>query len=483
MRRLIPFLAALTLAAGALAASPTFMSRLDSTGPLAQVDIGGSGGTVISDNVLYLGTLANESPSIGSEVVHLDGETRLVTTGAKGLSIYDVTNPLTPMLLGNLPLPHFQNESVSVSDDGSIALISTDTVAAGTGGVGNGVRIIDISDPTAPTELGNTGGSSHTAMCATADCTWIYGSNGNIYDATDPTSPEQVGKWKPGGGGGHALFRDASGLVISDSTPRYVLDPREDPANPAVLTSGEVPFRFRPDGLLQHNSYRPGADEWVPRRDPAEFPEDALVDDAEGRAADLRPGELLVGTSESNINLSCSNAGGLSTWDMRNFDQGRPMEMMEVFRPFQGTYVDGNPAINALGCSAHWFDVKDGMIVAGWYEHGIRFFDVDLTNGKLTQKGFFQPVATQAGSAHFVGTVDLPELGTAEIIYSTDYARGIDILAYFPDAPAPSQEQFDASWLANAGQRMFIPHRDLHGTGGDYRNAHVHADGTVELHG
>jgi dipeptidyl aminopeptidase/acylaminoacyl peptidase len=36
-------------------------------------------------------------------------------------------------------------------------------------------------------------------------------------------------------------------------------------------------------------------------------------------------------------------------------------------------------------------------------------------------------------------------------IYVIDYARGIDILRYDPEAKAPTTAELDASWLANAG--------------------------------
>jgi hypothetical protein len=60
-------------------------------------------------------------------------------------------------------------------------------------------------------------------------------------------------------GGRHALNRDASGLLISDSHPRLVLattpehHPDADPFNPVVLAEGT---RSAPDDLLQHNNLR-----------------------------------------------------------------------------------------------------------------------------------------------------------------------------------------------------------------------------------
>ena len=425
MRRL-PLLIALLLTVGVLGAAPG-----SGAATLRQLNPGVGG--FMSDNISYLGTLANESPGIGARVVKVGDQTRFYMTGAKGLSIYDVTNPALPVPLGTLPLPHFQNEDVDVSDDGSRVIISTDTAAASptAGTAGTGIRIIDTSNPMLPREVGFGGNSNHTTTCADAKCEWLYGSNGRIYDATDPAKITEVGQW---GGRGHALNRDASGLMISDSTPRLVLDVT-NPAQPKVLASGSPNTKeFGSDGYLQHNNVRPDADQWVPR----------TPGDDDGP---VRPGELMIGNSESNLNTNCGQAGGLSTWDMRNFDRGAPMRQVDVFRPIQGDYNSGDPAINALGCSGHWFTEQDGLVAASWYEHGVRVFDINDDTLKIEQVGFFQPVVTEAGAAHWLTDAD-----GNEYIYSVDYARGIDILRFDREAPIPTQAEFDASWLANLGK-------------------------------
>ncbi|MFP5309819.1 MAG: LVIVD repeat-containing protein [Actinomycetes bacterium] len=418
----------------ALVASTTAALPVDQ-GPLVQLPLGVGG--FQSANITYLGTLVNESPSIGGRVLEVDGQPRLYTTGAKGLSIYDLSNPALPALLGLLPLPHFQNEDVDVSDDGSRVIISVDTAGAdtrGRAGLG-GIRIVDTSNPANPVLRGFISSSNHTTTCADPKCEWLYGSSGRIFDATNPDAIVDTGKrWAPTGvSGAHALNRDEAGIMISDTSPRLVLDV-SDPANPKEISRGSVAAKFGPDGLLQHNNVRPNALEWTPREEGDDDPR-------------MRAGELLIGNSESNVRPSCGgNAGGLSTWSMVDFDKGTPITQLEVFRPINGTYTNGDPRVNALGCSGHWFTVDGNTVAASWYEHGVRVIDVDPATGKFTQKGFFQPVVTEAGAAHWV----IAEDGTRYIL-SMDYARGIDILRYDPQAPVPSQEEFDASWLANLG--------------------------------
>ena len=92
-----------------------------------------------------------------------------------------------------------------------------------------------------------------------------------------------------------------------------------------------------------------------------------------------------------------------------------------MFRPLNGTWIDGDPAVNALGCSGHWFTENDGIVAASWYEHGVRFFDIDKTVGTITEVGWFQPVGGYTGAAYWI---------TDEIVYVHDYARGMDILRF-----------------------------------------------------
>jgi hypothetical protein len=140
-------------------------------------------------------------------------------------------------------------------------------------------------------------------------------------------------------------------------------------------------------------------------------------------------------------------SGGLTTFSIEDFDQGAPMQPLHTFRPVNGSWVDGNPAANGLGCSGHWFDIRDGdnLIAASWYEHGIKVIEV-LPDYSMREIGFFQPVAGAAGAASWVVGDD-----GAEYIFSTDYARGIDIVRFHRSAPRATDAQLaQASALATS---------------------------------
>ena len=430
------------------------------------------GHALTTDNVTFHGTIPIDSPGVGGEVVvreDLGGRTFFYVTGAYGLSIYDVSEPAAPELAGHLAFPHSQNEDLKVSDDGTRAVLAADgSLPFSPNEVTTGVHIVDTTDVTNPLLVGSTsplvrgaaaelGTPEHTVTCADAACDFLYGSSsGDIYDATDPADITVVGKWNVDAGGEavpsrHALNRDASGLLISDSSPRLVLDPvgvvdpSATPADPVVLSQGQ---RAEQDPRVQHNNIRPGAEQWRPR---AGDPVTTVTVEPPARSKSvtnqrpvMRPGELFIGVSESNLNAGCTNGGGLSTWSMANFDQGAPLQQLEVFQPVQGTWVDdGNPAINVGGCSAHWFTERDGLVAGSWYEHGVRFFDIDPRVGTITEIGYFQPVTGISSASYWIDD---------EYVYSVDNLRGIDILSFDRDGARPTQAALEASWLSGLGR-------------------------------
>jgi hypothetical protein len=404
------------LAVLALAASTVVLPATADVGP----------GGFMSSNVTWLGHIPIDSPGVSARVVNVGGQARLYVAGVKGLTIYDLTDPTLPVPMGTTPLPNWQNEDVEVSADGKTVLIANDV--AGTS------YLIDATNPNVPVVRGNIPGTEHTISCADPQCLWAYGSSGRSYDLSNRAAPRRSSfGWGQFLGvqrssSVHDLFLDETGLMFVDTSPRMIIDPREDPEFPKLVTTGDVPADKRL--AYQHNSIRPRASEWTPRG-----PSDT------GTA--LRPGELLLVNGETNTTLTCgAGSGPFATWSIRDYDKGAQMKPLDVFRPVNGTWTDGNPRVNAgLGCSGHWFTERDGLVAAGWFEHGTRFLDVNPTTGKITEVGFFQPVVGSASGAYWV---------TDEIVYVVDYERGLDILRFDRSAPRPSLQQIEESWLAKA---------------------------------
>lgn len=428
------------------------------------------GVSITSDNVEHIGYLPEMGPTVSGRILDLDDGRWFYVSSTTGLSIYDIDDPATPVLTGRLPIPGFQNEDMAVSSDGDVALLAF-------GDANQRNFLIDTSDRSMPTHHATfgesgVGGGDHTLECATPDCQYAYGSTtGRTYEIRNEDGSladgSVAGSWRDAvqdqighslSQGAHKLVRDAEGYVNVDSVPRVMFDPRDDALEPEVLTTGLSPA-IGPDNQslrYQHNNLRPRAETWEPRDD-----EDyEATKDLEPASEDpLRDGELLLIGGETNFATSCGSANGpFATVSVRNFDRGEEMETLEVFRPSDnGNYLDGNPAVNALGCSNHWFDViedpaSDELLVsAAWFEHGVRFIEVEAATGAINEVGFFQPVNGSAGATYWL------EEDGAFYVFTTDYVRGVDILRFDPDPDLrPTERELAENW-AQSAQRPTPP--------------------------
>ena len=90
---------------------------------------------LMSDNVDVLGTIPMPGV-IGARFK----DNVMYVTGGEGLRTFDVSDPALPKPLGHLPLPHFENEDVSVG--GNTRVISADQFL----GFPNMIYVIDISN-------------------------------------------------------------------------------------------------------------------------------------------------------------------------------------------------------------------------------------------------------------------------------------------------------------------------------------------------
>jgi LVIVD repeat-containing protein len=396
-------------------------------------------GGFTSSNVTYVASIPTGA-GVSAREVTVKGQRRLYVSSAHSLTIYDITNPALPVPLGALPIYNWENEDIAVSKDGATTILTEFESSFY-------LHVIDTSDPTTPMLAGTLEfDGSHTVECADVHCNYLFASNGKTYDISDKGGPLALSrtpvalpkdKWwstELGVSGGHALHQDAAGVWIADETP-WVMFTAKDPEHVKLLTKGQPTL----NPVYQHNNVRPAADKWTPRK-------------KHDKSTTLRPGEMLMTETESNFNPQCSGANGtgsFSTWSIANFDKGATPKQMHVLTPVQGDYADGNPAFNALGCSGHWFNVRedqpgrykgDYVVAAGWYEHGTRFLSVDEKTGVIKQIGYFQPVRGSTSAAYWIDKTNY--------VYVVDYQRGIDILKFDPSAAPPTAAQTRASWLA-----------------------------------
>ena len=337
-----------------------------------------------SSNVEFLANVPLHADTAGARL--LDGY--LYLTSSHELTIYDARTPESPVLLSTFPLPqtpYFAEEDVDTN--GRVLLIGT---------VGK-LFVFDVRDKSRPMLAGTLdGGDEHTISCV-LDCSYGYGSYGEIVDLRNPAVPKRVGDWTKaapaGPGTQHDVTEVAPGIVMTSTVHMWLLDARRDPAHPTVIARGQ-----NSDSRFIH------ANLW-PRR--------------------MKDKLLLVGgeTSGAGTGTSCSNpaSGAFMTYDATRWAATRTFTRLDSYRPPAGAAPAGGATYETF-CS-HWFSTRPGWrdggdVAVGWYEHGTRFLSVS-TAGKIKETGWFLPAATTASAAYW---------RTRDIVYVLDYQRGLDVL-------------------------------------------------------
>jgi len=120
-----------------------------------------------------------------------------VADGSAGLRVVDVSDPAAPTEVGSYDTPgKAADVAVASGPGGTLAYVADLDVS----GVNNGLRIIDVSDPAAPTQVGSysAGGGCWTwGVAVVGNYAYIanFGCGLRIVDVSDPTAPAEVGVW------------------------------------------------------------------------------------------------------------------------------------------------------------------------------------------------------------------------------------------------------------------------------------------------
>ena len=381
------------------------------TAPIAAATHSGAD-WVASDNVEYLGSIKQDvGLTTGAKVV---GD-RLYVTSGKNLTIYDISTPETPKTLGTLKVNvAWENEEVptngkvlAVASDFYSAMPSCLTQLAADGCV----QLFDVRDPANIREVGAVPVANHTAECV-LDCQWFYGRAGTIIDARgvlDGRAPTVAGNW----------IDELKSQGVTEKSCHHIRELR-----PGVLLTACQPFAV----ITVNAKDAPGASPEHPKV-LYTGESDAFVHSArwprQGRD-DL----VLIG-GETNFTGACDGANGeLRTYSAAGINKGTSKTFTGPLDHLQpagnGTYTDGKPVANHLGCSVHWFQEhptwhNGGLLALSEYEDGVRFIQV-AGDGKMTEQGFFAPLGGSSSSSKWAPSGD--------VVYSLDYDRGIDIVRW-----------------------------------------------------
>ena len=400
-----------------------------------------------------------------------------------GISTYDISTPESPKLLGYLPMPHFENERMTMGEraDGTkfvlvgvdIYGVTPDDPAASNGGDGYELIVIDVTDPTAPFIRGRTATTTsvHTVRCISEDCTYAYSAGAydagkfSIFDLTDLDAPTEIKTVTSTAGEGHQWDYDESGLLWHSGFGGVAAYDVTDPLNPVPLASTNrdgVAGRSKYNNFILHNSYRPFAQN---------FGQTPGTDGVPSSGAPaLENGNILLATEEDYDNPVCGGDAGegtFSTWHIPYLDAQRNAEDNPSGKPGNGKIVpldnwnteildsgQGTP-VGAL-CSAHYFTVDEaGFVAQGWYQQGTRILDVRDPRD-IKQVGYFFTGAMETWMPYFVPEYDEAGVQTGnvtDLIYTNDVVRGIDVLRFTAPETAPEDtEPVEApilpQWLA-----------------------------------
>ena len=324
----------------------------------------------------------------------------LYVSALSGISIYDIANPRAPVQIGRLELPHSQNEDVDVGN--GILLVSDDPFA------GRGIlHVIDVRNPRNPRLLSTystfrpglltnpfgssgkrseRGGIGHTASCI-QDCrfAWLAGSPAGIevVDLRDPAKPRFAGRLG---------VRSAAGVSTHDV--------QVDGRSLAWVAGGA--------GTAAYDTTRPARPRLVTRTDRrgGRGPLNDFIHHNSQRISDRT---LLI--TEEDLRGGCRRAGSFQTWAIRG-RRARPLDRFGVERDDRAR----------IACSAHYFDHRDGLVAAGFYEQGLRLLDVRDPR-RIRQVGFHIPRLAMAWGALFA-----PTDPTGSTVYVLNHTRGIEIV-------------------------------------------------------
>ena len=312
----------------------------------------------------------------------LDGDYLYVTTSTT-LSIYDVSNPIAPVLLAAKPSPHFIYGEL-LSTQGEILLLN-DGIGGGT------LDIWNVEDKTNPILAGSISGVNDEHVSCLIQCTWAYGSNGSIIDLRVPQEPDlRSESWKvvSGAGDGHVHRLDEYRPGFMATAPRggnpVFLDVRR-PLKPKLVARARVPV-LSPNMFLYTSWLTGGNDRFA---------------------------------MSSVENGQCNNEfqGALLTWDTKGWPKDRRFEVAGKYR-YAGRTNDEN-------CLAYYFSVHPdfddgGLVLLPNGLEGTRIIEV-AKNGQMEEVDSFVLPTSDVWLAFWIDE---------EIFYALNSTGEVYILRY-----------------------------------------------------
>lgn len=316
----------------------------------------------------------------------LDGY--LYVTSSDRLSIYDVSEPLLPKLVGTEPSPNAIYGEL-ISTDGETLLLNNG-IATGT------LDIWNVEDKTNPVHVSSVGGVNDEHVSCALECTWAYGSLGSIVDLRKPGDPElRDPNWKEITGlekdAIHRLdeFRYGFMATAPRQGPPVLLDVRR-PLRPRIVARTLVPRKV-PNAFLFSNWLRAGTDRYM------------------------------VSSSETAV-CNDKHQGALVTFDTTGWPRDRRFEVADTFKYRARTDSDEDEE----SCRSYYFsmhpDFADGgLILLPNGLEGTRIVEVS-PRGSMEETDSFIPPVSDVWLAFWIDEEIFYALNTTGEVYILRYA-------------------------------------------------------------
>lgn len=453
MRRL--FLSVLTALLVASLAGPAMAHPTSSLGPTLPVDAT----FAATDNIDYHGRFPEHASTAGG-MRH--GDFYYVTDG-RGVSVYDVAGDATsPELVGQLPLLQVGTglalSQEDVNTDGHVLIVD----GAPQGSTASDLRIVDVSDPANMSVIGTVDVTDHTWTCVTGridtgelrGCAYAFGRSGHIIDLTDPTNPTNLGgTWRQLVGYGtrsndpytHDLTEIKPGLVMSAGSTMILMDTSsllEDAANPAgirEITRVDEAIHGHAFSSLGYHSM-----EWHIDADGGLA--DYLVAGTEiapsNAGSDCADDEAVIETFDTSAVAAAHadwEAGDITFAELKDRATITPIDTFDAAG--RGLYVDGYAPGHVLYC-AHWMELGPATdnggrwMATSYYDRGTRFVEIKPDGTFDDEAAWMVPVQGYSGSVQWV---------TDEVLFIHDYLRGLEVISFTGTDATGTWEQADAA--------------------------------------
>lgn len=385
----------------------TLLKMLGSTAAIGSIGIAAAEDNGTGDDTLRL---FSEQAVDGSLEVSTQGTYAYVATG-DGLAVVDWRDPGRPALVGSMTASEPAGGILDAKVEGDLVSLASNG--------GPGITLVDVSDPTDPTEIGfvDIGHHIHNNFLADSYAYLTINESGDaafsearttIVDVHDPSTPEVVGEYRlkddfpefamGGVSPCHDIYVQDDLLYQAFWDSGIVVVDVSDPTDPQLVTQfGDAPMADTPMGdsfPTERYLTPPGNAHYV-----QPSPDGNLV----YVGAETFPGSFVENPDNDDF-------GGIKIFDVSNSDN--PEELVRIDPPNADAFR-----------TSHNFDVTSNRLHASWYNGGVTIHDVSDPSNPETVAGYHTDDTSFWGAEAARGFTVASDIGGGLVFLHEDHGR------------------------------------------------------------